>query len=320
MSPARLLVFSIVVAPVLAHAQPAPRPGSDTSATAKNEATVLVPPQGGTADVPVRFSTNVMLSFPSTLAAHAIQSSPDWDVKAYAGATEVFVRPQTPKAAPTTLALAAKDGTIKVNISLRVVPETADGLTLVRFQSSTAEEAFRAAVDAEVAKVRAASAAELAAVRREQAEERRTTDARIAASASALLNRRLLARLESRSIKAHERNGDNVIVHGERIVLVGDEAHFMFQIENRSGSAYRLATVKVLDPAGADRAGDASLVSSSTTDPEGGILGIVPAGTTGRASVIIRQPDAILGKPLKLVVEEPGGRGRIVVARGIVVR
>jgi hypothetical protein len=43
-------------------------------------------------------------------------------------------------------------------------------------------------------------------------------------------------------------------------------------------------------------------------------------GSTGRASVTLRQADAILGQALKLVVEEPDGRGRITVVKGIAVR
>ncbi len=318
MTRALLLTLLVAAFPLAALAQP--KPGSDAASTAKNEATVLIPPQGGTADVPVKYSTNVMLSFPSVLASHAIQSSADWDVKAYTGASEVFVRATSPNAKPTTLALATKDGTIKVNISLRVVPEAADGLTVVRFQSSSAEEAFRSAVDAEVAKVRAAAAAELAAIRREQADAKRTQDAAIRAAADAAIGRRLLARLEIQRLKAHERNADNVIVHGDRVVLLGEDAYLIFEIQNRSASAYRLATVKLLDPSGTDRAGSVSLASSSTTAPEAGVVGVVPAGTTGRVSVAIRQVDTVLRKPLKLIVDQPGRGGRIVVERGIEVR
>jgi len=317
---ARLLAIASVLLFVPFNVRAQPAPAGTANAAVKNEATVLVPPQGGTADVPVRFSTNVMLSFPSVLAAHAIQSSPDWDVKAYPGATEVFVRPQTPKAAPTTLALSTKDGSVKVNISLRVVPESDDGLTLVRFVASSAEDAFRSAVEAETVKIRAAADAEIAAVRQEQAEERGATDTKIRSSADAVINRRLLARVETQALKAHERNAENVIVHAQRVVLLGEDAYVIFEIENRSRSAYRLAAVKLLDPAGTDRASNVALVSSSTTAPEAGTIGVVPAGTAGRASVVIRQADAILGKPLKLIVEEPGGRGRIVVTRGVLVR
>jgi len=310
-----VLAFTLVVASAPVFAQPAPPPpkraGSDATATAKSESTVLVPPQGGTGDVPVHYSANVLLSFPSPIAPRVVQSSADWEVREFADG--VVARALSDKAAPTTIALATKDGAIKVNVTLRLVPESADALTLVRFQTATAEEAFRAAVDAAVAQ-------ETAKVRAELAEVKRTTDARVRDRADALIARRLLVRLDVQRVTAHERNDDGVIVHGDRVVLQGEDAYLLFDIENRTSAPYRLAVVKVLDPKGANVAGPAALASSSTADAEPGVVGVVPAGTTGHVAVVLRQVDAILRKPLKLLIEEPNGRGRVLVERGISVR
>lgn len=309
-----VLASTLVFASATVLAQPAQSPkraGSNATATAKNEATVLIPPQGGTADIPVRYSANVVLTFPSPIAPRVVKSSADWEVREFADG--VVATASSSKAAPTTIALATLDGAIKVNVTLRVVPETADALTLVRFQSATAEEAFRSAVDAAVAQ-------EVAKVRAELADVKRTTDARVRDRADTLIARRLLTRLDVQRLTAHERNDEGVIVHGDRVVLQGEDAYLLFEIENRTNAPYRLAVVKVLDPKGADVAGPSALVSSSTADAEDGVIGVVPAGTTGHVAVVLRQVDNILRKPLKLLVEEPGGHGRVLVERGIAVR
>jgi hypothetical protein len=297
---------AIVVAMSVVGAAPA-RGQPDGSAT-PDAATVLVAPQGGTADVPVRFSSNVLLTFPSPLAPRVVQSSADWEVRDFAEG--VVARALTPSAQPTTLALATRDGAVKVNITLRLVPEAAAALTLVRFQSATAEEAFAAAVDAEVARRTAAMEAALA-------RDRAAMDAAIHDRADRLVARGLRARLEVRRLKAHARNRDHVVVHGQRVVLLGDDAYVLFELENRSAAAYRLATVQLVDPAGVDRAGPVVVVPAAAA---GDAIGIVPAGASGHATVVVRHADAILGKPLTLIVAEHGGRNRVVVDRGIAIR
>jgi len=292
-------------------AAPSKPAGSDATATAKGETTVLVPPQGGTADVPVRYSANVLLSFPSPIAPRVMKSSADWEVREFADG--VVARAVSERAAPTTIALATKDGTLKVNVTLRLVPETADALTLVRFQTATAEEAFRAAVAAAVADETASLRAQLAATKR-------ATDARVRDRADALVARRVLTRLEVQRLTAHERNDDGVVVHGDRVVLLGEDAYLLVQLENRSGAPYRLAKVSVVDPAGTDRAGPAVLLASSTADPDAGLIGVIPAGATGAVGVVIRRADGLLHRPLKLVVEEPDGRGRVVLERGLTIK
>jgi hypothetical protein len=306
-----LSVLALVVAIGPAGAQPVKPAGTATTETARGEATVLVPPQGGTADVPVHATANLLLTFPTPIAPRLLTSGRDWDIKEFVDG--VAVRALSEKAAPMTLALATKDGQIKVNITLRVVPPSADALTLVRFQAASAEDAFKAAVEAEVEQRTAPMRAELA--RANQA-----LDAKVRERADAMVARRLLERLEETRLKAHERNDDNVIVHVTRAVFLGPDAYLFFDIENRSGSAYRLAKVSVLGPRKSNHAGPASVLSSAIDQPEAGVIGVVAAGSTGKAVVVLRQVDAVLGAPLALVIEQPEGRGKVVVDRGITLR
>lgn len=292
-------------------AQPAPPGGTAARPTAKGEATVLVPPQGGTADIPAHMNTNVLLTFPSPIAPKVIGSSRDWEVKEFTDG--LLVRANSDKAAPATLALATRDGLIKVNITLRVVPATDQGLTLVRFVAASAEDAFKAAVEAEVEKRTAPLRAELAS-------SKKALDAKVRDRADRMVAAKLLRRLEHVNLKGHARNDDNVIVHLKRAVFLGEDAYLLFDIQNRSGDAYRLARVTVRGPRGTDHTGPASLSTASLDTADDSLIGVVPPSSTGTAVVVLRQVDAILGQSLTLTVEQPDGRGRIVLDRGIVLR
>lgn len=304
----------LAAAPSRSSAQPSPeappKGGTAARSTAPGEITVLVPPLGGTADVPVHSTDNVILFFPSPIGSRVLKSSPDWDIREFLDG--VAVRAVTANAPPSTLALATKDGAIKVNITLRVVPANVDALKVVRFQAATAEEAFEVAVSAEVER-------RVAPMREELAALKKNNDARIRNRADAMVARRLLQRLEQTRLKARERNDDNVIVYVERAVFLGEDAYLVFDIENRSGTPYRLAKVSVIGPKRTNHAGPASLLSSAV-DHEAGVVGVVAAGSTGKAVVVLRQVDAVLGASLKLIIEQPEGRGRVVVDRGIVLR
>lgn len=313
--PLRLVLFCVALAAGgaadRATAQPTPPVGTAAKPTAKGEATVLVPPQGGTAEITAHMNTNVLLTFPSPIAPKVVGSSRDWDVKEFTDG--ILVRATSDKAAPATLALATKDGQIKVNITLRVVPATEQGLTLVRFISASAEDAFRSAVEAEVEKRTAPLRAELAS-------SKKALDAKVRDRADRMVAGKLLRRLETLSLKGHARNDDNVIVHLKRAVFLGDDAYLLFDIQNRSGSAYRLARVTVRGPRGTDHTGPASLSTSALDAADEGLIGVVAGGSTGTAVVVLRQVDAVLGQPLTLSVEQPAGRGRITLDRGIVLR
>ena len=66
--------------------------------------------------------------------------------------------------------------------------------------------------------------------------------------------------------------------------------------------------------------GPASLSTSALDAVDEGLIGVVAGGSTGTAVVVLRQVDAVLGQPLTLTVEQPAGRGRITLDRGIVLR
>jgi len=288
-------------------AQPA---GSEAEQTATGESTVLVPPQGGTARIAVHPTTNVLLSFPEPLASRAVASTKDWEIREFGDG--VVARATSPKAADTTLALATRSNSIRVNVTLTVATSTADALTLVRFKASTAEEAFRAAVQAEVER-------QTASMRAEIAEIKRAIATKIRDRADNMVARRLLTRHETQPLNAHDRNGDHVIVHVEEVVFLGEDAYLVFEIENRSSSAYRLAKVQVHAPGGKDHAGPASALST-VADDDLSVIGVVAAGAKSRVAVVLRQVDDLLARPLTLTIAEPAGRGRITVRRGIVLR
>jgi hypothetical protein len=309
----RLMVATAAAALMLAPARrsSAQPVGSAAAQTANGEATVLVPPQGGTARIAVTPNTNVLLTFPQALVRRAVVSTADWEIKDFADADGVFVRATSAQAKDTTLALATKTGDISVNVTLTVAKSPADALTLVRFKASTAEEAFRAAVQLEVDRQTASMRAEIADIKRALA-------TKIRDRADNMIARRLLTRDEHIRLDAHDRNDDHVIVHVEKVRFLGEDAWLTFEIENRSRSPYRLAKVHVRPPSGKDHAGPATVVST-VVDDDSAVIGVVGAGTKSRVAVVLRQVDNLLAKPLVLTITEPAGRGQVTV-RGLVLR
>lgn len=298
----RLLVaagIAVALATTAAYAQPP-----------KAEAEYLVPPQGAAADVPVHAGQVCILSFPEKMAPRALASSSDLEIKPW-GDDGVGVLAINEKMSPATLALATTSGSIKVNVTVRVVPKTQPALTLVRFKPASQEEAFEAQVAAAVERRVAPLEARLAAMRKE-------LDGTIRRRAEGLVAERMLNRNEIVKIEAHARSSDHVIVHVTRGLLFGDDGFLVFEIENRSGAAYRLATVRVLTD-GRNVAGETRLVSSAI-DRDPALIGIVAAGATARGIVTVRSVNSVLNRPLVLELAMREGRGAIRVDRGIVLR
>jgi hypothetical protein len=278
---------------------------------AKSEAEHLVPPQGGAVDVPVHAGAVCILSFPEQLARRAIASAPDQlEIKPW-GEDGIAVRAAHDKISVTTLALATASGLVKVNVTLRVVPRTEPALTLVRFKAASAEEAFAAQVAAEVRR-------QVTPLKEALAKERQELDAAIRRRAEGLIAERLLSRNEIIRLESHARNDDHVIVHVRRGLLFGEDGFLVFEIENRSGAAYRLAQVRVL-AGGRDVAG-ATRLTSAAIDRDDALIGVVPAGATARGIVTVRSVNAVLHRPLALELAMPGGKGAIRADRGIVLR
>ncbi len=297
--PALAALGCLVLAPGPVPAQPA----------IKGESEYLVPPGGGAADIPVHAGEVCILSFPETLASSALSSSPDYEIKAW-GPAAVAVRAngKTPTA---TLALATVSGIIKINVTLRVVGPAQEALALVRFKPASSEEAFQSRLTAEMAKRMAPLEAELA-------RSKKNLDEQIRDRADGLIAERLLQRNEITTLQAHERNNDNVIVHVERALLLGDDGYVFFQIENRSGGPFRLASVTVKAD-GKAMAGPARL-HSTAIDKDPSIIGVVPAGASARGVVVVRSADQVLGRSLALELAGPEGKGAIRLTRGIALK
>lgn len=287
----------------------AAQPGA-AGATQRSEAEFLVPPQGGAFEVPIHAREVCILSFAERLKSSALASSPDFEIKSW-GDDGVAVRAVGEAAKATTLAVATSSGVVKVNVTLTVVPPDRPAYTLVRFKAVSAEEAFDAQVKAEVARRVGPLEAELARLR--QSIESQARD-----RADGLLAERLLRRNETLALSAHERNDDHVIVHVMRGVLVGDDGYLVFDLENRSGSAYRLTGVRV-QADGRDVQGPARLTSPSN-DRDPGVIGVVPPRTTGHGIVVVHAVDQVLGKGLMVTVTGPPGSQPIRLDRGIVFR
>jgi hypothetical protein len=283
---------------------------SSASAAQRPEAEYLVPPQGGAFEVAVHAGQVCILSFPDKVSSQALASSPDFEIKAW-GEAGVAVRPIGATARTTTLAVANMSGTVKINVTLAVVAPDKPAFTLVRFKPVSAEEAFEAQVNAAVVKRVTPIEAELARVRQ-------NLDRQIRDRADGLIADRLLKRNESIALGAHERNADHVIVHVTRGVLVGDDGYLVFEIENRSRVAYRLASVRV--QLGDREVNGPARLTSPSTDRDPSVLGVVPSGATGRGIVVIRSVGQVLGKRMAVTVAGPGGAGAIRLDRGIVLR
>jgi hypothetical protein len=300
---AAFLIVALVVDARVAPAQQPPSPR-------KSEAEFLVAPQGGAFEVALHAGEVCILSFPDKVSNKALASSPDFEIKAW-GDDGVAVRALGATAKTTTLAVATTSGAVKVNLTLTVVAPDKPAYTLVRFKAVSAEEAFEAQLNAKVAEHVAPLEAELAKLRK-------NLDNHIRDLADGLIADRLLKRNETIVLTSHERNDDHVIVHVTRGALVGDDGYLVFELENRSGSAYRLASV-VVRAGDREVSGPARLISPTTTrDPS--LIGVVPPGAVGRGIVVVRSVDQVLSKPLSLTVAGPAGSRAIRLERGILFR
>jgi hypothetical protein len=281
-----------------------------TTASPRSEAEFLVPPQGGAFEVPVHIHEVCILSFAERLNSTALASSPDFEIKSW-GDDGIAIRAVGKTAQTTTLAVATSTGAVKVNVTLTVVPPDRPAYTLVRFKAVSADEAFQAQLRTEVARRAAPLEAELVRLRQD-------LDGQIRDRADGLIAERLLKRNETVALSAHERNDDHVIVHVARGVLIGDDGYLVFDIENRSGNAYRLTGVRV-QAGGHDVQGPARLTSPGN-DRDPSVIGVVPARTTGHGIVVVHAVDQVLGKSLAVTVTGPPGTQPIELARGIVFR
>jgi len=297
------LAIALVVAARSARADTAAAPSAMT------EAEHVVPTQGGAFDVPLHPGAVCILSFPDKLASKALTSSPDYDIRGW-GDDGVAVRATEGASKPATLALTTVSGSVKVNLTLRVVPADQTALTVVRFKSASSEEANRAMIEAAVTARTQALTDELTRTRGE-------VDERIRDGADRVIAQRLLQRLETRGQRGHARNDDHVIVHLQRTVVVGDAAYLLFELENRGRAAYRIGSIEVTGPDGVSHAGPAALAGSS--GEAAGEVGSVAAGARTAGVVVIREVDDLDATALTLSITRADGRASITLD-GIVLR
>lgn len=284
-------------------------PPSAARAPRREEAEFLVPPGGGAFEVRIHARAVAILSFPEPMSPDAKASSRDFEVKPW-GEGSVAIR-ATENAQTSTLALASKSGAMKINLTLRVVAEAEDALTLVRFKLVSAEEAFEARVAAEVRR-------RLAPMQTELAEAKRRQDELVLEKAETLIIERALKRNESLTLRAHERNEDAVIAHVRRASLLGDDGYLFFDLENRGDTPFRVAMAQVSTANGRTVPGAARLMTATSKDPR--VLGVVPPRATIRGVVVLRGADALLSKPLTLTLAGPEGRGAIRLTKGIALK
>ena len=289
----------------------APAPASaQTAPAAKGDAELLVPPQGGAMELPLHAGTVCILSLPEKLAPHVVASSADFEIRPW-GEDSIAVRALNYHAAPATVALATMTGQIKINVTLRVVPATERALTMVRFKAASEAEAFAAQVEAGIARG-------IAPIRQRLEQTQKDLEARIHRHAERQIAEQILRRSEAVKLNSHARNRDHVILHVWRALLLGEDGYLAFEIQNRSGAPYRLASVRVLAN-GRNVAGDAYLETTpAVRDPA--LIGVVAPGGTVRGVVAIPLAQAVRRRPLVLEIAMPNGRGTVRAERGIELR
>lgn len=293
-------------------AQPGPSGSPGTAAqvmpgSAPGERDVLVAPGGGVFEVPVRIDSICILTFPGEQVMSAVKSSELFEVKAW-NDDSVAVR-ALPKATRATLAIATKSGAIKVNVTLRVVGESEEALTLVRFRLSSAERATEQRISEEVER-------RLAVLRKGLDEEARRLEQTIDHRVQRAMLEAALARAEVVALRGHARSDRHVVVHVERVLWLGEEAYIFFELENRSREPYRLASA-VVRQAGALVSGAARLRTDALDRPAE-LLGVVAPQTSALGVVVLHRAIKLRGKDLLLEVAEVAGRHKVSVTRGIV--
>jgi hypothetical protein len=289
----------------------APASPAAVSAASKGEIEFLVAPGGSAFEVPIHAGAVCILSFPGErMESSALASSGDFEIMPWGDKNSpdrVAVRANghTPTA---TIALATASGDIKINLTFRVVPEKDEALIFVRFKAVTAEEAYAARLKADVAKQLAPMEAAL-----DVARKRVEQDVRDRAVSDVIDH--ALKRSETVSLHAHARNDNHVIAHVEHALLLGDDAYLLFEIENRSRAAFRLAratvTLKGAVVSSAGRLRSAYL----NKDPK--VLGIVAASASAHGVVVIPNAASLARKSLTLELTDVEGRSVIRVEKGL---
>lgn len=313
-----LAVLLMLPAQVPISAQPAPpaaQPALPPTVADRSATEILIPPQGGAAEVRIHAGTACILAFPDKLSSEVVIPGkgtgyamlPTWEQTALA------VRVIKPDAGPTTMALSS--ASIKVNVTIRVVPLTEPALTMVRFKGTSEIEAFEAGVAAEVARRLGPARQRLEKEQQELEQARRELDARVRERSDRQIADQFAQRSEIVRLNSHARNRDAVILSVYRAMTLGDDGYLLFEIHNRSDSPYRLATVRV-NANGRDVAGAAYLVGG-VAENNSGVIGVVPPGSTRTGAVVVPLAQTLVRRSLALEISMQDGRSSVRADRGI---
>lgn len=264
--------------------------------------TILVD-EGGSYEVAVHPDFVTVFYFPDKITK-AIASDPtSYEVKSV-GATSLAIRPLKANAKPASVSIATES--IKVSVVLQIGKSEA-ALTQVTFKRADLEAELERRIDDEVQKRTAELEAKIDKMQQ-------SMDAELPKLAESIIAERVLQRREHRTLKAIERNDDNVIVRVTDALYLGEDAYVVFEIQNRDKAPYRLATVQVvLD--GQDHAGLVRFSSTAAETAGEGVVGVVPSRGRGTGVVVLRGSAELLGKSLTLEVAQPAGRGKVTVDR-----
>lgn len=288
-------ILSLAVLAFVALALVAARP-----AAAQKSCEFLVPPSGGAFDVPIHPSYLTSLQFPGKVTSANTSDLRDYEIRRD-GETGLLVRPKAAATDPANINV--QSGPVRVSVGLRTVANATEACALVTFKATTEEEAFERRVAEAVAARTAQIETELATIKRDQA-------ARVREQLDAALADRAMTRLELYKLSAVDRNDDGVVVWVMRAVFLGSDLLVNIEIENRSGTPFRVAALELVE-AGKNRATSARLASGAT----GGLVGTVAPGAKVRGVLVVRDGAKLTGKDLTLVARTPDGVGSVTVRR-----
>lgn len=278
--------------------------GAGGAAQAQRACEYLVPPQGGAYEVPVHPAYVTSLRFAGKLTSANTSALPDKDYEIRPdGGDGLLVRPKSGSTSEANINVQV--GTARISALLRTAKDAKEACALVTFKATTIEEAFERQVAEAVEARTAALKAEVERLRAEQA-------AQVAAAIDTTLAERAMARLELQRLKAVERNGDGVVVWVLRAVYLGPDLLLNVEVENRSGGPFRIAGLEVRRGGkGANLATAARMADGGS----GGFLGVVAPGASLRGVVVVRDGGKLAGGDVALTVRTPDGKGEITVGK-----
>jgi hypothetical protein len=295
MKPVHRAVALAFAAALLAPASPAQ--GQEQSGSV----VLLVDGDGGAFDIAVHPDIITVLYLPGTIKS--VIGSDGKRFPAQQLADGIVLRPVRDVPDDARGNLTIDTDMFKVSVMLHIAESADSAVAQVFFKPREEVERFNKAVAKEVAR-------RYAAIKERFDARHRGMDREVMRTTEQAIAERLLRRHGPLKIARRERHDDNVIVHVERGVWVGNELYVFFEIQNRDRKPYRFARLRVVGyNRKIQRAGIVRFQASAY--PEQGTIGVIPAGTRGYGVVCVRDADRIAGEPITLTVSEPGGKRSI---------